>query len=325
MSMSGGDEDTGENSLSLEKTVSEPASHKIWIFRSYPLKFLDHFERLFAFSFFAICGSMARLGLIALTNFENGGILWPNFTGCFVMAFSTTVFGSTLHLLHGTGFCGTLTSFSSFIVGLFHTCTEPKASWPTYGYGVPLLFGQLIIQIGVCCGGYQTGRHLGAFTTSILPLVFLRDPIFEVRYQRILALLGLLSWIAVIVLAIVLNNRDYPLAAVFSPLGLYVRYYLSRLNRGNAKWGTLAANMLGTALASMFDIFTTDAISTTQLQKQFLYAVSNGFCGCLSTVSTLIAELHALPLAKSYIYGFGTLAGGCSLAVIIMGSYYWTL
>lgn len=311
-------------SLPQEKPDEVSKSPPLWFFRPYPVKFLDHIEQLLAFSFFAICGCMARLGLEALTDFEQGGVLWPNFAGCLLMGLSTNIFGGALHLLHGTGFCGTLTSFSSFIVSLFHICTEPQASWPTYGYGVPVLFAQLIIQVAVSSAGYEVGCHLASFIIPFIPTDWIRKPVHEANYRRLLSVCGLLAWIAVLVLAIVLHNRNYPLAAVFSPLGMYVRYYLSRLNRGDLKWGTLAANLLGTALASMFDVLSDWRIASTTLQKQFLYAVSNGFCGCLSTVSTLMSELHALPMVKSYLYGFASFGTACCIAVIIMGSYYWT-
>ena len=50
----------------------------------------------------------------------------------------------------------------------------------------------------------------------------------------------------------------------------------------------------------------------------------NGFCGCLTTVSTFVLELHTLKLHKAYIYGATSVAVAEVAVFIIIASYIWT-
>ena len=57
---------------------------------------------------------------------------------------------------------------------------------------------------------------------------------------------------------------------------------------------------------------------------QVLQGMSDGFCGCLTTVSTWVAELTGLRLRHAYFYGLMSVTIALSLMVIIMGSLQWT-
>jgi CrcB protein len=111
-------------------------------------------------------------------------------------------------------------------------------------------------------------------------------------------------------------------------VGAYARYLLSHWNkappalllcgplhrllgsdRGLFPLGTFAANSIGSwALAaaiaaskertSYHDIFT----------QSILYGLATGFCGCLTTMSTFVLELHNLPRTAGYFYAALSLA-----------------
>ena len=51
----------------------------------------------------------------------------------------------------------------------------------------------------------------------------------------------------------------------------------------------------------------------------------DGFCGCLTTVSTWIAELNGLGRRHAYVYGGVSVLSGLGILTIIMGSVRWTV
>lgn len=57
---------------------------------------------------------------------------------------------------------------------------------------------------------------------------------------------------------------------------------------------------------------------------QALRAVEDGFCGCLTTVSTWAAELRALAPRHAYVYGAATVAAALAVVVPVMGGLRWS-
>jgi fluoride exporter len=55
-----------------------------------------------------------------------------------------------------------------------------------------------------------------------------------------------------------------------------------------------------------------------------LQGVMEGFCGCLTTVSTWVAELNGLKREHGYIYGFTSVVVALSFLIVIMGSLLWS-
>lgn len=274
--------------------------------------------------FFSLCGSLARTGIEDLTSFEHGTTAWVNFAGSLIMGMRT-IFGPKLSLLHGMGFSGTISSLSTFLLTVFDDVTSPKNNWPSYGYGVPLFLAEIIIQIAVSFGGFKVGLDLAILAESYLPLHRLRSPRAERFYQLVMAFLGLLGWIAVLLLAILVpSQRELTLIACFSPFGTWLRYYLTRFNGPQYKYGTFTANISSTLLACMFRILRRPSISPSKLQRQVLYSLTRGFCACLSTVPMVIIEIRSLPLWKGYLYGLFTLFTCSCAVVVILGSYVWT-
>ncbi|KAK6851872.1 hypothetical protein PG995_011997 [Apiospora arundinis] len=52
---------------------------------------------------------------------------------------------------------------------------------------------------------------------------------------------------------------------------------------------------------------------------QVLQGIEDGFCGCLTTVSTWVSELTGLRRRNAYIYGLASVVVGLALMVAIMG------
>ena len=57
---------------------------------------------------------------------------------------------------------------------------------------------------------------------------------------------------------------------------------------------------------------------------QVLQGVMDGYCGCLTTVSTWISELVGVRRRHAYRYGISSVLVALAFLVVIMGSMQWT-
>lgn len=86
--------------------------------------------------------------------------------------------------------------------------------------------------------------------------------------------------------------------------------------------GTFIANTSGTWLLAILVVLSKFSVDyyDTHIQA-VLYGLSTGFCGCLTTVSTLVAELDSLPAADGYVYGLATHAAAQFGVIFIYNVY----
>ncbi|KAI9364885.1 CrcB-like protein-domain-containing protein [Zopfochytrium polystomum] len=118
-----------------------------------------------------------------------------------------------------------------------------------------------------------------------------------------LAACGAAAWAVVLaVSAAVPTERALTAAMAFGPLGTLSRYYLSIRLNVKLPWfplGTFAANMIGTLLIGVTYVMRIRQ-SDSELAVDLWTAVADGFCGCLTTVSTFTVELmHPAIVARS--------------------------
>lgn len=128
--------------------------------------------------------------------------------------------------------------------------------------------------------------------------------------------------------------RQIWLALLLGPFGCLCRWLLSRLNyqiEGDWKWfplGTFIANILAATIDFCLQavlIRTSPAYWGTLV----INSIELGFCGCMSTVSTLITEIVAMsefvPASlRAYKYSFLTFVGTFVWALCIYGWVFWT-
>ena len=361
--------------------------------------------------FFSILGTLARLGLEALTLYPGApvqtSLLWANVGGSLLMGFlfeDRKLFGEkwsspsllakettgkdmeknhsyahfrgspnlreiskkehaelkrTIPLYLGltVGFCGSFTSFSSFLKDAFlalgnalpvpisHASLAPVAPLINVsrnpGYGFMAVTAVIITTTGLCLGALQFGVHLALTFEPIIPAI----PLFFVQkiMDRTMVLMAWICWLGTLFIAIFPPDRpgasagrstwaketwrgDAAFALVFAPLGCLLRFYASlHLNGRQPSFplGTFTVNMLGTAMVGLF--FDLQHVPVgDRAGCQVLQGLMDGFCGCLTTVSTWVVELKMLRLKHAYSYGAASIAGGLGLMVIIMGSLQWT-
>ena len=355
--------------------------------------------------FFSILGTLARIGLQALTIYPGApvvtGVLWANFGGSFLMGFfleDRKLFRSHSHtskplfddrnsmdpekrapspadvlaakkqhasdkkiipLYIGltTGFCGSFTSYSSFIRDVFlalsnslpspvsaaHTipATDTSTIPRSGGYSFMALIAVIILTVSLSLGALQAGAHLALAiepVTPSTPFLFTRKV-----FDRGMVFLAWGCWLGACFIAVwppdrpggTLGSTKWSqetwrgkvlFAIVFAPLGCLLRFYASlHLNGRIASFpmGTFAVNILGTALEGIFWDLQHVPLGG-RVGCQVLQGTMDGFCGCLTTVSTWVAELKGLRRRHAYIYGGTSLAVGLGFMIIIMGSLKWT-
>ena len=263
-----------------------------------------------------------------------------------------------LYIGLATGFCGSFTSFSSFMRDCFFALSNalhvpiPHPSIAPIpqnlnvhrnpGYSFMALLGVLIVTVGLSLGALQVGAHLAIgldpYTPSI-PFLFSRKIV-----DRSVVFIAFGCWLGAILMAIWPPDRpggpvgdasweqetwrsQALFALVFAPLGCLLRFYASLHLNGKINsfpLGTFAVNIFGTMMEAIFLDLQRVPVGG-MVGCQILQGMSDGFCGCLTTVSTWVAELKGLKLRHSYVYGFMSVGVGLSLMVIITGSLQWTI
>jgi len=327
--------------------------------------------------FFSLLGTLARLGVEAITLYPNSPfpsrVLWANLGGSFTMGFlledrrlfreewghpdpkeTASQHGKvkkTIPLYVGltTGFCGSFTSFSSFIrdafLALSNTLPSPSPTTPYQNSSEPIasrnggfsflaLVAILIVHPAVSLAALQTGAQLAFLlqpVTPVLPFRFMRrclDPL--------VVFVGFGAWLGAVFLAIFPPGNPIHwrfravLPLVFAPPGCLLRFYASKYMNALLPafpLGTFSVNIFGTAVLGMaWDLQHARGIGATSLNAcAVLEGIMEGFCGCLTTVSTWVAELQGLRRRHGWMYGLTSVAVALGLMVIIMGSMAWVV
>ncbi|CAK7566364.1 MAG: hypothetical protein SEPTF4163_004305 [Sporothrix epigloea] len=268
-----------------------------------------------------------------------------------------------LYIGLATGFCGSLTSFSSFLMDVFDALANTLPA-PQYhpsdhkfttsdivdrpkGDNFMALLAVLFLTVCMCLSALKGGAHiaiavqkLGAHYYSKMPSLAQhrgrRVPRILHVVDNVIVVLATLAWLAAVLLTVFQPGVAFTkhwrgnvlFALVFAPLGCLLRFYISlKLNSVFVTFplGTFTVNMLGTAVLGMaWDLQHSSAASSSLVSCQVLQGIMDGFCGCLTTVSTWMTELSGLRRRHAYLYGLISLATGLALLVSIMGSLKWT-
>lgn len=350
---------------------------------------------------FAILGTLARLGLQAITFYPGAPVvfseLWANFGGSLFFGFlsedrmlfreewgtpryhneiqrakkvdeeggtskvdleaakkahNATKKTIPLYIGLATGFCGSFTSFSSFIRDVFlalsndlptpinhpgsPTTTSTDTTVPRDGgYSFMALLAVTIITVTLCLSALHLGAHIAIATSRFTPSL----PYRAVRkfLDPLAVFLAFGCWVGALFLTIFPPDRASPapeiwrgratFALVFAPAGCLLRFYASLyLNPRLSSFplGTFVVNVFGTAILAMsYDLQHVPLGGV--IGCQVLQGVEDGFCGCLTTVSTWVGELGGLRRSHAYRYGAVSVLVSLGFMIVIMGSMRWTV
>ncbi|UNI16474.1 hypothetical protein JDV02_002905 [Purpureocillium takamizusanense] len=349
--------------------------------------------------FFSLLGTLARVGLTALTHYPDTPVIfttiWANFGGSLIMGFlgedrmlfryewgtpaydrvlerakredeesAGTSGGSgpaasatkeavvdlaaakkahlatkkTIPLYIGlaTGFCGSFTSFSTFIRDVFLAMSNDMVA-PGFGtqavsrnggYSFMAMLAVIITTVCLSLGGLFVGAHLAIASERFTPSIPFR--IARRILDPLAVFLGWGCWLGAVLLSIFPPHDNWrgraTFALVFAPLGCLLRFYLSLWLNGRFACfplGTFTANIFGTAVLGMaWDIANVPVGGLVGCQV--LQGVEDGFCGCLTTVSTWVAELSSLRRRNAYVYGTASVVAAFAVMVAVMGGLRWT-
>lgn len=347
-------------------------------------------------TFFALLGTLARLGVEVITQYPNAPVtsrvLWANLGGSFFMGFlveDRNLFGLPSHLIPepskedgstdepklsathlkykktiplyiglSTGFCGSFTSFSSYIEDAFLALTNdltPPSSMRPYqppstpqmsrngGFSFLACIAILIIHPAVSLSALKAGAHLALLLRHVMP-----KQIFPTRatvriINPLFVVIGLGSWIFGALFLTIFPPSSGPspvdwraratIPLLFAPPGCILRYYLAKyLNRPstpNFPWGTFVANIFGTLVLGMcWDLQHSRSIGASiggGNACAVLLGVYQGFSGCLTTVSTWVVELNGLGRRWAWTYGLASVSIALACLIVVMGSMGWTV
>jgi fluoride exporter len=182
-----------------------------------------------------------------------------------------------------------------------------------------------IFTLVVALASTSYGAHLACM---IAPYVTpLPSPSRLVRY--ILTIAAILTYAATFPAYFLLPSdfrHQATSALLFSYPGTLTRYILSIQLNPISKimpLGTFAANALGTALLGAFSVLQRTASPPSQNACAILQGLGDGYCGCLTTVSTFAVEVETLKTRKAWFYAAVSLITGQLLLLVIMGSAFW--
>ena len=200
-------------------------------------------------------------------------------------------------------------------------------------------FTQIFITLAVATAGLRFGIHTSTLLdqmNALPPAPKESKPLqlstLLLKKQRLIHVLviglALLIWLVTILLSVYKRTyRHITFALNLAPLGTWLRYYLSRYNARHPSFpfGTFSANVLATALLSAFTLLqTTSVTQRNPISCAFLQGLDDGFCGCLSTVSTFATEIRGLSRRHAYRYAVVSILVGQAVAALVFGVYWWS-
>ncbi|KAM7252797.1 hypothetical protein ACFE04_025415 [Oxalis oulophora] len=312
---------------------------------------LDNISTLIHLSVFGILGVLTRYLLQILFGPNGVGVttdhtilyldLPSNMVGSFLMGWFGIVFKDDIsqvsdHLAVGlsTGYLGSLTTFSGWNQKMIDLSVEGHWVLSILGFLVGFFLAAYSIIFGIeTANGFRSllnstsKRRVGNRRCYLLVTAIL-----------LVMLIGLLSVSGTLLDKEFQINNGEPqlwLACIVAPLGVWIRWLLARLNRcglgsaGILKWipfGTLTANV--SAACVMAGLSNLKEQVNTRSCNIVATGIQFGLLGCLSTVSTFIAEFNSMRESKqtwrAYAYVFITIGISFVLGILINVMPLWT-
>lgn len=324
---------------------------------------LEYISCLLSLAVFGILGVLARYCLQKLFGPQVVGAtsdqsyMYPdlpsNMVGSFLMGwfgivFKASIFKVSDQLAIGltTGFLGSLTTFSGWNQKMLDLSVNGEWIFAVLGIliGLLLVAGSIAFGIETAKGfrwfcRYTNVNHFFRIPSCTSACTSNRSRCLWTFTMTLVLILGMLWGVFGS-----LEKKEFDsggsdaqlfLACIVGPFGVWIRWWLARCNgrglgkNGTLKWipfGTLAANVLAAcimaALATLKKVVKTTTFNTAATGIQF------GLLGCMSTVSTFIAEFHAMRQSKHvwrcYAYAAFTFLISFVLGTLIYSVPIWT-
>lgn len=151
---------------------------------------------------------------------------------------------------------------------------------------------QFLVTLAMALNGYVFGQHWTLASRMDIQVVSLGFSVSQLTWpDGLVVCFSLSCWLGVILASVWAHDqRELVLACVFAPVGALTRWYLSFSNTRFPHFplGTLVANLFGTLILAVLSLVQTRQILSYSCP--FVQALMDGYCGCLTTVSTLIVS-----------------------------------
>ncbi|CAF3802166.1 unnamed protein product [Rotaria sordida] len=263
---------------------------------------------------FSYIGVLIRLGLAFLGNNQAPlcAAFWPNFVGCFIMGF---VVEQKIHIHQHfaqlyigltTGLCGSITTFSGV---MYNSCVALFGPSSHLTYPISNYLSVIISVFSASFIGFIIGRHASIFILSLSSKSTKKVQYLNKSVQIwLFPILIFISIPLLVLLAVLLPVSHYTYfiySIIFAPFGSLTRYILSIVFNINSNFplGTLLANVIGSYIYLGMVAINQYVNITSPLVKQIIISIIQGYCGCLTTVSTFILELDTIK-KRRYIYAY---------------------
>ncbi|KAI0268381.1 CrcB-like protein-domain-containing protein [Gloeopeniophorella convolvens] len=282
----------------------------------------------------SVFGTLARLGLQALATYDGRSIFplaLPQGVGCLIMGIALPLKDSIggyygpLYTAITTGFCGSLTTFSGWQLDVFDSWINEGQFHRNGLRDVVDAFTKIFFTLSISLASLSFGVHIG---TLLVPFVPKRRPPPAIA-RHMVTVISILVYFATFPTYFRLSasfRHQATAALLFSFPGTLTRYVLSITLNPRLKLlpaGTLAANSFGTALLAMLHVLQGLPNAVSPNACSILQGLGDGYCGCLTTVSTFAAEVSALTVGKRWLYASVSIVIGQVLMVLIYGSSLW--
>lgn len=292
-------------------------------------------------------------------------LIWAQAVGCLIMGLAIGANRRAIeghyppaYIMITTGFCGSVTTFSKWMLDVFRAFGNQQ-HFDRHGlHNVMDALSQTGLTFGMAIVSVAAGIKLSEVINLELLIWKVRDsgsrlpqsnleekpkgkrvePGQTLLLDASMVVLGLVFWIASAILcALYPPFRRVTFGLVLAPPGTVLRWYLSRFNsnrfsqRHSLPLGTLAANLLGTAVICA--AFTASRAGSRPRSFaggltgcEALQGLEDGFCGCLSTVSTFAVELRSIkPRRKAVRYAVVSWVSGVLICVLLIGAPWWSI
>ena len=185
--------------------------------------------------------------------------------------------------------------------------------------------GKTFFTLAISITSVRFGSHLAKVAGPILPQ--LPSPSRAARYT--VSILSVLLYAGAFPAYFRMSpsfRHQATAAILFSFPGTLSRYLLSiNLNPTIRLFplGTFAANAFGSALIGVFHVLQSTQTPPSPNACAVLQGLIDGYCGCLTTVSTFATEVTTLSPKKAWFYVVLSWVTCQLLLLVILGPSYW--
>jgi len=230
-----------------------------------------------------------------------------------------------------TGFCGSFTTFSSWQLDTFLAWSNGTGFHRIWIYDVMDGLTKTILTLVVSLSSLSFGLHIASNIIPYFPALSTIVPPSRPT-QYILTSLSVIAYALTIVFYFCLSHRfrhETTAALLFAFPGALTRHILSiKLNPlyPSLPLGTLTANSFGTALLAVFHVLQRLPASSSPSVTAcaLLQGLMDGYCGCLTTVSSFAVEIRGLKGRRGWVYVGVSWTIGQLIMVIVVGSAWWS-